>query len=106
MIIGAADEILTRSIPLMNTPLANNRETNGFRNLELTTSPGTSLCYPRFGEATEICASVPSMRQEDAAAMFLEERDGTGVALWGESCHRNGHQRGVRVKNLFVPALW
>jgi hypothetical protein len=39
MIIGAADEILTRSIPLMNTPLASNRMMSGFRSLELKTSP-------------------------------------------------------------------
>jgi hypothetical protein len=48
MIIGAADEILTRSIPLMNTPLANNRMTNGFRNLELTISPGGIIVLLMF----------------------------------------------------------
>jgi hypothetical protein len=36
MMSGAAEEMLTRSIPLMNTPLASNRMTNGFRKSERT----------------------------------------------------------------------
>jgi hypothetical protein len=48
MIIGAADEMLTLSIPLMNTPLASNRMTSGFRNLGLMTSPGGSIVLLMF----------------------------------------------------------
>jgi len=46
MIIGAADEMLPRSLPLMNTPPASNRMTIGYCNLELTTSPVGSIVLP------------------------------------------------------------
>ena len=42
--------------------------------------PLAALCYPYFGEATEICASVPSMRQEGAAGV-VSGGDGAGGAV-------------------------